>query len=261
MARKYNQVTEMGKLMDPIADKLLTCGAMIVCSAFGELGWWVTILFLIREIGITVMRFFVMERPGGKVIAAAWPGKLKTVFQCVGLSMLLLPFWSLGNGQATPFWMTAYYFLTYAIIYVHWSCASTRVRVPVQHVRRPEAEVTDIPMRELCDSLAAGILKICEANNTKIACAESLTGGLLADAFVRIPGASNVLLGSAVTYDINAKLDPARGQGPIGSRRCRTPRSRPADGRRYRSPIQPAGIRRPNHRPFHHRRGRPRSGR
>lgn len=84
----------------------------------GELGWWVTILFLIREIGITVMRFFVMERPGGKVIAAAWPGKLKTVFQCVGLSMLLLPFWSLGNGQATPFWMTAYYFLTYAIIYV-----------------------------------------------------------------------------------------------------------------------------------------------
>jgi len=64
------------------------------------------------------MRFFVMERPGGKVIAAAWPGKLKTVFQCVGLSMLLLPFWSLGNGQATPFWMTAYYFLTYAIIYV-----------------------------------------------------------------------------------------------------------------------------------------------
>ena len=189
MARKYNQVTEMGKLMDPIADKLLTCGAMIVCSAFGELGWWVTILFLIREIGITVMRFFVMERPGGKVIAAAWPGKLKTVFQCVGLSMLLLPFWSLGNGQATPFWMTAYYFLTYAIIYVHWSCASTRVRVPVQHVRRPEAEVTDIPMRELCDSLAAGILKICEANNTKIACAESLTGGLLADAFVRIPGA------------------------------------------------------------------------
>ena len=65
--------------------------------------------------------------------------------------------------------------------------------------------MTDIPMRELCDSLAAGILKICEANNTKIACAESLSGGLLADAFVRIPGASNVLLGSAVTYDINAK--------------------------------------------------------
>ncbi|WP_165773737.1 CDP-diacylglycerol--glycerol-3-phosphate 3-phosphatidyltransferase [Bifidobacterium felsineum] len=118
MARKYNQVTEMGKLMDPIADKLLTCGAMIVCSVFGELGWWVTALFLIREIGITVMRFFVMERPGGKVIAAAWPGKLKTVFQCVGLSMLLLPMWTLDNSATTPMWLTGYYFLTYTIIYV-----------------------------------------------------------------------------------------------------------------------------------------------
>ncbi len=80
MARRYNQVTEMGKLMDPIADKLLTCGALVVAAAFGEFGnvawgWIVVALFLIRELGITVMRFFVMEQPGGKVIAAAWPGK------------------------------------------------------------------------------------------------------------------------------------------------------------------------------------------
>lgn len=60
-------------------------------------------------------------------------------------------------------------------------------------------------LQESCDALAADILKICEMHGAKIACAESLTGGLLADAFVRIPGASNVLLGSAVTYDINAK--------------------------------------------------------
>lgn len=60
-------------------------------------------------------------------------------------------------------------------------------------------------MQERCDGLAARILAYCEEHGLKIACAESLTGGLLADAFVRIPGASNVLLGSAVTYDINAK--------------------------------------------------------
>ena len=120
MARKYNQVTEMGKLMDPIADKLLTCGAMIVCSAFGELGWWVTILFLIREIGITVMRFFVMERPGGKVIAASQAGKYKTLCQCIGLAMLMLPMWSLApeGVNDTPMWMTVYYTITYALIYL-----------------------------------------------------------------------------------------------------------------------------------------------
>lgn len=55
------------------------------------------------------------------------------------------------------------------------------------------------------DGLASAILNDCAARGCKIACAESLTGGLLADAFVRIPGASNVFLGSAVTYDINAK--------------------------------------------------------
>lgn len=56
-----------------------------------------------------------------------------------------------------------------------------------------------------CDDLAGELLQRCEAHDAHIACAESLTGGLLADAFVRIPGASKVFLGSAVTYDIRAK--------------------------------------------------------
>lgn len=60
-------------------------------------------------------------------------------------------------------------------------------------------------LQQSCDELAAGILAVCETCGAKIACTESLTGGLLSDAFVRIPGASNVLLGSAVTYDIKAK--------------------------------------------------------
>ncbi|MBT1172143.1 CinA family protein [Bifidobacterium sp. MA2] len=55
------------------------------------------------------------------------------------------------------------------------------------------------------ETLAAALLRWCERNRLRIACAESLTGGLLADAFVRVPGASKVFLGSAVTYDIRAK--------------------------------------------------------
>ena len=122
LARKYDQVTELGKLMDPIADKLLTCGALVVASVFGEFPWWVTVLFLVREIGITVMRFVVMERPHGKVIAAAWPGKLKTVFQCVGLSMLLLPVWQFcANAVAlmdAPTWLNVYLLTTYVLLYL-----------------------------------------------------------------------------------------------------------------------------------------------
>ena len=123
MARKYNQVTELGKLMDPIADKLLTCGTLIVAAVFNEfgnavLGWIVTVLFLVREIGITVMRFFIIDT-GGKVIAASQAGKYKTLCQCIGLAMLMLPMWSLADGMAaTPLWMTVYYTITYALIYL-----------------------------------------------------------------------------------------------------------------------------------------------
>ena len=60
-------------------------------------------------------------------------------------------------------------------------------------------------LRRYCDVQAAAILEWCAERGVRIACAESLTGGLLADAFVRIPGASRVFLGSAVTYDIHAK--------------------------------------------------------
>lgn len=124
MARKYNQVTELGKLMDPIADKLLTCGTLIVAAAFNEfgnqiLGWVVTALFLIREIGITVMRFFVIDT-GGRVIAASQAGKYKTLAQCTGLAMLMLPMWKLAGDslQPTLLWMTVYYTITYALIYL-----------------------------------------------------------------------------------------------------------------------------------------------
>lgn len=101
MARTYNQVTELGKLMDPIADKLLICSALVVASVFGEVPWWVTALFLIREIGITVMRFFVIDT-GGKVIAAEKAGKYKTLTQCVGLGMLLMPVWALSSKITNP---------------------------------------------------------------------------------------------------------------------------------------------------------------
>ncbi|KFI99040.1 CDP-diacylglycerol--glycerol-3-phosphate 3-phosphatidyltransferase [Bifidobacterium subtile] len=117
MARKYDQVTELGKLMDPIADKLLILATLIVASAFGEVFWWVTILFLIRELGITVMRFFVIDS-GGKVIAASQAGKYKTLTECVGLGMLLTPLWSLAPAGETPTWVSVYNGVTQAIIYI-----------------------------------------------------------------------------------------------------------------------------------------------
>lgn len=89
LARRFDLVTSFGKLADPIADKALTGMAFIGLSVLGELWWWVTIVILVREWGITVLRFVVI-RYG--VIAADRGGKAKTVLQSVALTLYLLPF-------------------------------------------------------------------------------------------------------------------------------------------------------------------------
>jgi CDP-diacylglycerol--glycerol-3-phosphate 3-phosphatidyltransferase len=88
LARKHNIITKFGKLADPIADKALTGMAFIGLSIIGELWWWVTIAILVREWGITVMRFVIL-RYG--VMAAGRGGKLKTVLQSVAVILYLLP--------------------------------------------------------------------------------------------------------------------------------------------------------------------------
>ena len=92
LARRQNLVTDFGKILDPIADKVLIGGALVALSILGELWWWVTIVILIREFGITIFRFAVIRT---RVIPAVASGKLKTVMQAVGISLLLFTFWTL----------------------------------------------------------------------------------------------------------------------------------------------------------------------
>ncbi|CAB4552834.1 unannotated protein [freshwater metagenome] len=89
IARRFDAVSDFGKLMDPIADKVLTGGALIALSILGELPWWVTAIILVREVGITVWRMF--ELNVNVVVAASWAGKVKTVFQFLAISSALLP--------------------------------------------------------------------------------------------------------------------------------------------------------------------------
>ena len=87
IARKYNLITDFGKLWDSIADKALTGMAFIGLSILGELPWWITVLVLAREWGITWMRVAMLKYG---VMAANAGGKLKTVLQSIAL-LLFLP--------------------------------------------------------------------------------------------------------------------------------------------------------------------------
>ena len=91
IARKYNPVTNFGKLMDPLADKLLTMSAFLCLVELGDMAAWMAIVILGREFIITGMRQVAATQ--GIVIAAGWSGKIKTVLQMVAIPLLLLQNW------------------------------------------------------------------------------------------------------------------------------------------------------------------------
>jgi CDP-diacylglycerol---glycerol-3-phosphate 3-phosphatidyltransferase len=124
IARRTGQVTEFGKLADPIADKALTGTALVGLSVLGLLPWWVTLTILVREVGVTLLRFWVIRHG---VIAASRGGKAKTVLQAVAIGLYILP---LDGLLGTLRWwvMAAAVVLTVAtgLDYVHRALALRR---------------------------------------------------------------------------------------------------------------------------------------
>jgi CDP-diacylglycerol---glycerol-3-phosphate 3-phosphatidyltransferase len=88
LARRRGLVTDVGKIADPIADKALIGTALVGLSLLGELAWWVTVVVLVREIGITLLRFVVIRHG---VMPAGRGGKAKTALQALAIVLYLLP--------------------------------------------------------------------------------------------------------------------------------------------------------------------------
>ena len=90
IARRYNQTTDLGKFLDPLADKLITIAAMVMFCEWGVFPGWALMLVLTREFAVTGLRLIAVQK--GTVIAAGWSGKVKTASTMVGLcAMMALP--------------------------------------------------------------------------------------------------------------------------------------------------------------------------
>ncbi len=89
--RHYNQVTDFGKFMDPLADKVLVMAAMLWLVEAGRMPAWALLIVVVREFAVTALRLVAVE--GGRVIAAGWSGKVKTASTMVCICLMLL--WSL----------------------------------------------------------------------------------------------------------------------------------------------------------------------
>ena len=114
LARSWNLVTSFGKIADPIADKALTLSAFVLLSVAGRLWWWITLIIIVRELGITLLRLVMLRRA---VMAASRGGKLKTVLQILGIVGLLTP-WTmiLPAGAAGAVTVLAYLIVAGALV-------------------------------------------------------------------------------------------------------------------------------------------------
>jgi CDP-diacylglycerol---glycerol-3-phosphate 3-phosphatidyltransferase len=130
LARSYGIVTEFGKLADPIADKALIGAALVGLSVLGDLPWWVTVVILVREIGITLLRFAVLRRG---VIPASRGGKLKTLVQAIAIGLFILP---LSGPWLTGAWVVMAIAIALTIVtgvdYVNQAVEGIRGRPPGQ---------------------------------------------------------------------------------------------------------------------------------
>lgn len=136
IARSRGLVTDFGKIADPIADKLLIGSALVMLSVLDELSWWITAVILIREWGITALRFFVI-RYG--VIPASRGGKLKTVVQTAAIFLYLLP---LSAIAAWLVWV-AFAVMLVAVIITVWTGVEyilEALKVRAQGLRRRAEE-------------------------------------------------------------------------------------------------------------------------
>lgn len=129
LARSRNLISDLGKLLDPIADKALTGAALILLSVLAELPWWVTMLILVRELGITVWRLIEARRI---VLPAGRGGKLKTVLQAIAISLAIAPFPALLGEWMH--WVNGA-FMTAAFVLTIWSGIDYLVRAywPKKH--------------------------------------------------------------------------------------------------------------------------------
>ena len=142
IARRRGLVTNFGKIADPIADKLLVGSAIILLSMLGDMPWWATITIIVRELGVTVLRFFMVRRA---VMAASNGGKLKTVLQIIFISIMVFPWAGLFGGPFGGWIQTLGFVIMLVAVAVTVLTSLDYVRSAIRIARGPTAQRPDEP--------------------------------------------------------------------------------------------------------------------
>lgn len=221
LARSRNEVTDFGKFMDPLADKILVSAALICLVELDTLPSWVVLIILTREFIVSGVR--MMAATKGVVIAASMIGKFKTVFQMIAIVMFTLKDTHMvgapNEALSDAFWCLSWIVMLIALgltiaslVYYLMEAREILGFKPKNSVKTAATDttctsevlntskLTHEELLQLVDSLAHSVVEKACTNHATISCAESLTGGMIGQSITNVPGSSAVFPGGVMSY-------------------------------------------------------------
>lgn len=206
LARSRGEVTNFGKFMDPLADKILVCAALLALVELGVLPSWPVLIILAREFIVSGIRMVAADK--GVVIAASWYGKAKTVTQIIAIVLFIVKDSILPVTSPNPFdnplyvlsWLVMVVALALTIISMMDYFAKARHLLGFTTSKERALQREGNAKSESNEEIARRIIESASEKGATIGCAESLTGGLIAGALTAIPGSSQVVHGAIVSY-------------------------------------------------------------
>lgn len=234
LARSRGEVTNLGKFMDPLADKILVAAALLALIELNVLPSWVALIILTREFIVSGIRMVAASE--GVVIAASWYGKAKTVTQIIAIVLFLIKdshmVADLGTVLADRLYLFSWFMMIVALVLTIVSMLDYFVKARELlgfnsdsgsaaqgegqsidgHSGSISTELAKTITPGEMESLATRVLDAAREQHLNLGTAESCTGGLIAGTLTEVPGSSDVVLGGIVSYANEVK------QGVLGVR-------------------------------------------
>ena len=208
LARKRNEVTDFGKFMDPLADKILVTAALLVLVELRAIPSWVVLVIVAREFIVSGVRMVAASK--GEVIAASWYGKFKTVFQMVAIVLFVLKenpvLGDFSSGFYTALYVASWLVMAAALVLTVVSMVDYISKARHLLGFRPKNAPADATVGEELP-LAERVIGAARDAGLTVGTAESCTGGLIAATLTDVPGASEALRGGIVSYANEVKRD------------------------------------------------------